>query len=224
MLRNVVITGGTGFLGDATVNKFIEQGDQVIVLDIRESQSDNENLVYYKVDLLDDKELSEVANKIEEEFGPTDILVNIAGGFDMSNIRETSFEQLDKMFSLNLKSAFNTSKVFLNQLEKSQNGRIINIGARAGLNAIGGMIPYSISKASVISFTQGLSDELKHTDITVNAIVPSTIDTEANRKSMPDADFSNWVSAESLANVISFIASEEASAIRGAIIPVYNKS
>lgn len=224
MLRNVVITGGTGFLGKATVNKFIEQGDQVIVLDIREAQSDNENLVYYKVDLLNENELSEVANKIEEEFGPTDILVNIAGGFDMSNIRETSFEQLDKMFSLNLKSAFNTSKVFLNQLEKSQNGRIINIGARAGLNGVGGMIPYSISKASVISFTQGLSDELNNTDITVNAIVPSTIDTEANRNSMPDADFSNWVSPESLANVISFIASEEASSIRGAVIPVYNKS
>lgn len=224
MLRNIVITGGTGFLGSATVNKFIEQGDQVIVLDIKEGQSDNENLVYYKVDLLDEKELSEVANKIEEEFGPTDVLINIAGGFDMSNIRETSFEQLDKMFSLNLKSAFNTSKVFINQLEKSQNGRIINIGARAGLNGVGGMIPYSISKASVISFTQGLSDELKNTDITVNAIVPSTIDTEANRNSMPDADFSNWVSPESLANVISFIASEEASSIRGAIIPVYNKS
>lgn len=224
MLRNVVITGGTGFLGNATVNKFIEQGDQVIVLDIREAQSDNENLVYYKVDLLNEKELSEVANKIEEEFGPIDVLINIAGGFDMSNIKETSFEQLDKMFSLNLKSAFNTSKVFINQLEKSQNGRIINIGARAGLNGVGGMIPYSISKASVISFTQGLSDELKHTDITVNAIVPSTIDTEANRNAMPDADFSNWVSPESLANVISFISSEEASSIRGAIIPVYNKS
>jgi NAD(P)-dependent dehydrogenase (short-subunit alcohol dehydrogenase family) len=224
MLRNVVITGGTGFLGNATVNKFIEQGDQVIVLDIREAQSDNENLVYYKVDLLNEKELSEVANKIEEEFGPIDVLINIAGGFDMSNIKETSFEQLDKMFSLNLKSAFNTSKVFINQLEKSQNGRIINIGARAGLNGVGGMIPYSISKASVISFTQGLSDELKHTDITVNAIVPSTIDTEANRNAMPDADFSNWVSPESLANVIIFISSEEASSIRGAIIPVYNKS
>jgi len=224
MLRNVVITGGTGFLGNATVNKFIEQGDQVIVLDIREAQSDNENLVYYKVDLLDEKELSEIANKIEEEFGPTDVLINIAGGFDMSSIKDTSFEQIDKMFSLNLKSAFNTSKVFLNQLEKSQNGRIINIGARAGLSGVGGMIPYSISKASVISFTQGLSDELKHTDITVNAIVPSTIDTQANRDAMPDADFSNWVSPESLANVISFISSEEASSIRGAIIPVYNKS
>jgi NAD(P)-dependent dehydrogenase (short-subunit alcohol dehydrogenase family) len=224
MLRNVVITGGTGFLGNATVNKFIEQGDQVIVLDIREGQSDNESLVYYKVNLLDENELSEMVNKIEEEFGPIDVLINIAGGFDMSNIKETSFEQLDKMFSLNLKSAFNTSKVFLNQLEKSLNGRIINIGARAGLNGVGGMIPYSISKASVISFTQGLSNELKHTDITVNAIVPSTIDTEANRNAMPDADFSNWVSPESLANVISFIASEEASSIRGAIIPVYNKS
>lgn len=224
MLRNVVITGGTGFLGTATVNKFLEQGDQVFILDIREFNSEEESLVSYKVDLLNEDELKAIAEEIENDYGPIDVLINIAGGFDMSSIQETSFEQIDKMFSMNLKSAFNTSKVFLNQLEKSQNGRIINIGAKAGLNGSAYMIPYSISKASVISFTQGLSEELKDTNITVNTIIPSTIDTPANRDSMPESDFSKWVSTEDLANVINFIASDQASAIRGAIIPVYNKA
>lgn len=224
MLRNVVITGGTGFLGTATVNKFLEQGDQVFILDIREFDSEEESLVSYKVDLLNEDELKAIAEKIESDYGHIDILINIAGGFDMSSIQETSFEQIDKMFSMNLKSAFNASKVFISQLEKSQNGRIINIGAKAGLNGSAYMIPYSISKASVISFTQGLSEELKDTNITVNAIIPSTIDTPVNRESMPDTDFSKWVTTEDLANVINFLASEESSAIRGALIPVYNKA
>ncbi len=232
MSRNILITGGTGALGTAVVEKFLKNGDTVLVTDIREA-SDNflnsfsdykTKLKTYKVNVVNEQELKDFSTQVKESFGGINILVNIVGGFSMSKIAETNETELDKMLSMNLKSAFFTSKTFISQITEKENGRIINIAARAGLHGVGGMGPYCISKAGVISLTETLSEELKETSTTVNAILPSTIDTEPNRKSMPGADFSRWVSPMDIANVIFFLASKEARAISGASIPVYYKA
>jgi NAD(P)-dependent dehydrogenase (short-subunit alcohol dehydrogenase family) len=232
MNKTVLITGGTGALGTALVEEFLNSGDTVLVTDIREPTaefldnfSDFKNkLNCFVLNVLDETELKNFALHVKKSYNGLDILINVVGGFSMSKIMETSEAEFDKMINLNLKSTFLCSKVFLGQICDKQNGRIVNISARAGLHGQGGMGPYCISKGGVITLTQSIAEEVKETTATVNAILPSIIDTEANRKEMPDADFSKWVNPQDIANVISFLASEEARAISGASIPVYYKA
>jgi NAD(P)-dependent dehydrogenase (short-subunit alcohol dehydrogenase family) len=232
MDKTVLITGGTGALGTAAVERFLKKGYTVLVTDIREASSQfldhfseyKSKLHTYVLNVLSEADLKTFAATVKESFNGLDVLVNIVGGFSMSKIAETSEEEFDKMMNMNLRTAFLTSKTFLPQISQKENGRIINISSRAGLQGAAGMGPYCISKAGVITLTQTLAEELKETSVTVNAILPSVIDTEANRKDMPNADYSRWVKPEDIANVILFLVSVEARAISGASIPVYYKA
>ena len=147
------------------------------------------------------------------------MLINIAGGFAFETVAEGDTKTWQRMYALNVLTALNTSQAALTHLPASRSGRIINVGAMGALQAGAGMGPYAASKAGVHRFTEALAAEWKG-KITVNAVLPSTIDTAANRASMPTADFKKWVTPEELSNVILFLASDEASAVTGALLPV----
>ena len=219
MLQNlrVVITGAAGTLGQATAAKAREQGARVIGLDIVDAASVPNADEYRQVDLLDRDATLACFNSL----GGVDILVNIAGGFAMGDdAYDPASDQWDRMFKINVETMRNATMAAVPLLLARGSGAIVNIGALGALNGEGGMSAYCCAKSSVMKLTESLSDELRHQGVNVNAVLPSIIDTPPNREGMPDADFSEWVAPEQLANVICFLASPGASAVHGALVPV----
>jgi NAD(P)-dependent dehydrogenase (short-subunit alcohol dehydrogenase family) len=150
--------------------------------------------------------------------------LNIAGGFVWQIANDGSLDVWDKMYAMNLKTALNASLAALPHLIESGAGRIVNVGAEAAIKSAAGMGPYAASKAAVHRLTESMADELKLKGVNVNAVLPSTIDTPANRASMPKADFSRWVPPADIAEAMLFLASEESRAITGALIPVSGRT
>ena len=171
------------------------------------------------VDLSDPAEAKKAIDAAAAHFGRLDALINIAGGFAFEAIAEGDPRTWQRMYALNVLTALNASQSAIPHLAASNAGRIVNIGAMGALQAGAGMGAYAASKAGVHRLTEALAAEWKGR-ITVNAVLPSTIDTPANRASMPKADFKKWVTPEELAEVILFLASDAASAITGALLPV----
>lgn len=234
-LRNriAIITGGTGALGRAVVSVFIEEGAKVVCTYIIDeelshysslAENQKSNLVFVQADVTKEKSVAETVQKTLERFGRVDVLVNIVGGFTYAKIVDTDEKIWDSMMNVNLKSTFLCSKAVLPQMVKQNYGKIINISSRPGLKGSSGVGAYAASKAAVMNLTETIADEVRNYEINVNAILPSTIDTPANRKSMPDADFSKWVKPEEIARVIAFLASDDSKPMSGAGIPVYGKA
>ncbi|MGE5444953.1 MAG: SDR family NAD(P)-dependent oxidoreductase [Ignavibacteriales bacterium] len=234
-LRNriAIITGGTGALGRAVVSVFIEEGAKVVCTYIIDeelshysslAENQKSNLVFVQADVTKEKSVAETVQKTLERFGRVDVLVNIVGGFTYAKIVDTDEKIWDSMMNVNLKSTFLCSKAVLPQMVKQNYGKIINISSRPGLKGSSGVGAYAASKAAVMNLTETIADEVRNYEINVNAILPSTIDTPANRKSMPDADFSKWVKPEEIARVITFLASDDSKPMSGAGIPVYGKA
>ena len=219
MLHNlrVVITGAAGTLGQAAAAKAREQGACVIGLDIVDAASVPNADEYRQVDLLD----REGTLACFSSLGGVDILLNIAGGFAMGDDAfDPASDQWDRMFKINVETMRNATMAAVPLLLARGGGAIVNIGALGALTGQAGMSAYCCAKSSVMKLTESLSGELRHQGINVNAVLPSIIDTPPNREGMPDADFSQWVAPEQLANVICFLASPAASAVHGALIPV----
>lgn len=224
----VVVTGGTGALGQAVTQAFLQEGARVVVTYTRETEfnalkemsSVRENLLGIKTNVLDEASVQAMIEQASR-LGSLDVLVNTVGGFlGGVAVAETTLEQFDKMLALNLKSAFLCCKYALPLMIPQRRGRLINIGSQGGLHGAEGISVYGASKAGLINFTQTLAAEGKRHNITANVIVPGTIDTSANRHAMPNANFAEWVTPEALAQTILFLASDAAQAINGATIPV----
>src|SRR5574337_870697 len=172
-------------------------------------------------DVASGDEANKAMDAVSARFGRIDALLNIAGGFLWQKLAEGSgLDAFERMFTINLETALNASLAALPHLVAARAGRIVNVGAQPAMKAAEGMGPYAASKAAVHRLTESLADELKLSGVTVNAVMPSIIDTPANRKSMPKADFSRWVNPADLAAVMLFLASDEARAVTGALIPV----
>ena len=219
MLANslVVITGAAGSLGQATAAKARQLGARVIGLDIVDTQSLENTDEYRRVDLMDRQATLDCFNAL----GNIDVLVNIAGGFAMGDSAfDPASEQWDRMFRINVDTLRNATMAAVPLLLARGGGAIVNIGALGALSGQAAMSAYCCAKSSVMKLTESLSDELRHKGINVNAVLPSIIDTPPNREGMPEADFSQWVSPGQLADVICFLASDAASGIHGALIPV----
>lgn len=152
--------------------------------------------------------------------GSIDALINIAGAFRWQTVADGDPAAWDLLFNINLKTALNTSRAAIPHLRHSKHGRIINVGADAALKAGAGMGAYAASKSGVHRLTESLAQELKNESITVNAVLPSIIDTPANRADMPKADYSTWVTPDALSAVILFLADPASQAVSGALIPV----
>ncbi len=231
--RVALIPGGTGALGKAVVLAFLEEGAKVVCTYIVDeelkhysslTETQKSNLSFIQADVTKEKPVGETVQKTLERFGRLDILVNIVGGFSYAKVVDTDERVWDSMMNVNLKSAFLCSKAVLPQMIKQKYGKIINISSRPGLKGSAGVGAYAASKAAVMNLTETIADEVKDYEINVNAILPSTIDTPANRKNMPEADFSKWVKPEEIAKVIIFLASDDSKPINGAGIPVYGKA
>jgi NAD(P)-dependent dehydrogenase (short-subunit alcohol dehydrogenase family) len=223
----IVVTGASGALGKVVADVAIARGARVAAIDHAaqpQAAKAPNRLEIGSVDLSDAAQAKAAIDAVAAHFGAVDALVNVAGGFAFETVADSASEaspnqNWEKMHRLNVLTALNASRAAIPHLIKSGSGRIINIGAIGALQAGVGMGPYAASKAGVHRLTEALAGELKG-KVTVNAVLPSTIDTAANRASMPSADFHKWVTAEELANVILFLASDAASAVTGALLPV----
>jgi NAD(P)-dependent dehydrogenase (short-subunit alcohol dehydrogenase family) len=221
----IVVTGGFGVLGSTLGQQLLERGARIALLDRAEgpcaSPADSASLLSLGgVDLSAVESAQSALQQVAEHFGRIDGLVNVAGGFAWETLEEGSLATWDRLYQMNLRTAVVASQAVLPHLSSLAGGRIVNIGAQASLKAGMGMGAYAASKAGVARLTEALAEELKDRRITVNAVLPSIIDTPTNRKDMPDADFSRWVSPAQLAAVIAFLLSDAADAVTGACLPV----
>ena len=227
----VVITGAFGALGRAVGQAFANRGAQLALLDVapqppaivREDLGASP-LVFGGVDLTDMEATRRVMAATAMRFGGIDVLVNIAGGFQWEKLEDGDPETWDQLYAMNLRTAVVCCKAALPALLERGKGSIVNIGAGATIGrSAAGMGAYAASKAGVQRLTESLSEEVKDRGVTVNAILPGTIDTPRNRADMPGADFSRWVAPEAIAEVILFLASDAARAVTGASIPVFGR-
>ena len=218
--RVIVITGGHGVLGRAVLEAALADGVKVAVIDHASGRTAPDGVLELGgVDLTDGAAAERAIGAAADRFGRLDALLNIAGGFVWQTVDDPE-PAWARMFALNLTTAVNASRAALPHLKASPEGRIVNVGANGALRAAAGMGPYAASKSGVHRLTESLAEELKATSVTVNAVLPSILDTEQNRKDMPDADPGKWVRPADLARVMLFLASPESRAITGALVPV----
>jgi len=222
MSRSVIVTGGFGTLGTAVAQAFIQLGDAVSRVDFapQAQQAVAGASDHGGIDLTDAAGTQAAFAKIAEAQGGIDVLVNVAGGFVWEMVSGGSLDNWTRMYRMNALTAATASQTVLPWLEKSSGGRVINIGAGAAIKADTGMGAYAASKAGVHRLTEALAQELMGSGTTVNAILPSIIDTPVNRADMPDADFSQWITPGAIADVVCFLASPAARSVSGALIPV----
>jgi NAD(P)-dependent dehydrogenase (short-subunit alcohol dehydrogenase family) len=225
--KTVVVSGAFGSLGRVVAEEASRRGASVVALDRSATppvglaeRLGASALLLGDVDLSSAEEARRAMADIKARLGRIDALINIAGGFRWETIENGDIAAWDSLYAINVKTAFNASKAALPYLLESGAGRIVNVGANAAIKAAAGMGAYAASKAGVLRLTESLADELKNRGVTVNAVLPSIIDTPANRADMPKAKFDNWVAPLDLAAVILFLASDEAKAVTGALIPV----
>lgn len=225
-----VVTGASGNLGRAVAAAFESAGARLALVDRSEEALGN---IYgvgptrfgVVADLTDEASVSAAVGAIAAHYGRIDILANIAGGFRMGPpVHETPVETWDLMMNMNARTVFLTARAVIPSMLANGWGRIINVSARAAVQPKGWMVPYCVSKAAVITLTEGLAAEHRSDGITVNCVLPGTIDTPHNRADMPDADWSQWVPPAALADVILFLASDAARAVNGTAVPVYGAS
>ena len=226
--RIVLVTGGTGALGRAVTKAFIASGATVIssyVVDreVDELDAQIKSAVHLiKADIGKEEEVKKLISSILDMHGQIHVLVNVVGGYiGGKSMGELDEKEWDLMMNMNLKSAFLISKHILPQMISSKSGKIVHVSSRTGLKSNGYDSAYAASKSGLIRLVESLSEEVKELNINVNCIMPSTIDTEANRKAMPSADQSKWVKPPDLANIVLFLCSEEGKAITGAAVPAY---
>lgn len=218
--KRIVVTGAFGALGSAVVEAARAAGARVAAID-RSAEAPPALAAastHGGVDLGDAAAATAVFERIGTAFGGIDALVNVAGTFRWETVEGGSLDTWDLLYAVNLRTAVAASRAALPLF--GGGGRIVNIGAAAAARAGAGMGAYAASKAGVARLTEALADELKDRAITVNAVLPSIIDTPQNRADMPDADFARWVAPADLAAVIVFLLSDAARAVTGASIPV----
>ena len=230
----VLVAGGTGGLGQAVTLAFLEESANVLVTYRRQeefvrldkaasaSAATGSSLQSHQVDVTDEAAVRRLTDGIISSRGRVDVLVNAvggyAGGMALWEPDSTVFEQ---MLSLNLRSGYVLSRVIVPVMLKQRSGAIVNVASRTAVDHAAGAAAYAASKAAAVAMIDSLAADLKGTGVRANSVLPSIIDTEANRKAMPKADFSKWPKPSDIARVILFLSSDEARLIHGAAVPVY---
>ena len=222
--RVIVVTGAFGHLGREVVREVLAQGGKVAALDLGDGDVPP-GARAWTVDLASLDDTTRVLAEVAGRFGAIDGLANVAGGFRWQTLGESvDLAEWTALHRLNLGTCVTASKAVLPFLQRAGGGRIVNVGAMGAVKGASGMGAYAASKAGVMRFTEALADELKLQDITVNAVLPSVIDTPANRADMPKAKHDRWVKPQEIARVIAFLLSDAAAAVTGALIPVTGKT
>lgn len=219
----IVVTGAFGSLGRAVAQAAAGHGARLALIDRAAAPAAGlpaQSMVLGEVDLATEAAAKQAINAVAGKLGGIDALVNVAGTFRWETLEAGNPETWDLLYNVNLRSAVCASKAALPHLLVRGAGRIVNIGANAAGKASAGMGAYAASKSGVARLTEALAEELKDRNVTVNAVLPSVIDTPPNRRDMPDADFSRWVKPDDLAGVILFLLSDASRPVTGALIPV----
>lgn len=229
-MSSIIITGANGGLGLAVTRRLSKDGFRMLAVVGKSGAGvleESGNLVLKQADLFSEEETEALVLLALQEMPDLDAAVLLVGGFAMGKLVETSKSDLEKMMDLNFYSAYHIVRPLLKHfLERPEGGRFILVGSRPGLDASAGkdFFAYALSKAMIFKLAEFINAEGKGKNISATVIVPSTIDTEANRKAMPGADFSRWVKPEDIAATIAFYLSDEGKTIREGIVKVYNKA
>lgn len=222
----VLVTGSSGAVGSRILDFFRSRGASTSgtylkELSIDRTRSESGPVDFYRCDTMNSADVGSLVSTITKKHGRIDILVNTVGGYiggkSVVNLEE---EEWNKMFGLNLRSAFLITKYVVSSMLRSGYGKIVHISSYTGMSAQGFDSAYASSKAGLIRFVESVSKEVKDHDLTINCVLPSIIDTKANREAMPDANFKQWVAIDDLVNVIAFLCSGDSQAISGSAIPV----
>ncbi|PGF18169.1 glucose 1-dehydrogenase [Natrinema sp. CBA1119] len=228
-----VITGASGALGSAAVDRFLEAGATVCAVDViapddedsllERDPDDESDLAFYEADLTDEDDVAALMESVADDHGRIDHLLNIAGTWrGGDHVEDTDLEEFDLLLDVNLKTAFLASKHALPHLQNST-GSIVSISARSSLEGGEGDGPYRITKAGIRLLTETLAEENRGT-VRANCVMPSVIDTPMNREMMPDADHGSWVDPLEIADVMAFLCSDGAAVTSGAAVPVYGEA
>ncbi|MBW2244956.1 MAG: SDR family NAD(P)-dependent oxidoreductase [Deltaproteobacteria bacterium] len=222
--RSIIVTGGTGALGRALVGSFLDHGDRVVVPWLVPEERDHASGIWKgrAVELIEADIAEDAgARRVAAAAGSPDVLVNGAGGFAFGGpLQDTPLDTWDQMYRINVRTAVAMSRAVLPGMLERGSGSIVNICSQAAADAPPEISAYSASKSAVAVLTRSLDHEGAARGLRANAVVPTTIDTPANRASMPDADHASWTRPEQIAQVILWLASDAAGAVRGALIPV----
>ena len=227
----VLVTGGTGGLGREVSMSFLKSNADVVITHVSDRDMPQlestlgdlmKKVMLVKTDISDEAQVEKAVSDIVKKYGRIDILINVVGGYlGGKKVTEMTGKEWDLMMNLNLKTTFLISKHVVTQMVKQGSGKVVHVAARLGLKGVAGNSAYCASKSGLIRLVESLSDEVKDKNINVNCILPSIIDTGANRKDMPDADFSKWVKPSEIAQVMLFLASDDSRSVHGSAMPVY---
>jgi NAD(P)-dependent dehydrogenase (short-subunit alcohol dehydrogenase family) len=232
--RVVLVAGGTGGLGRAVSLAFLKERARVTVTyrkqeeldELKKLAAENGSQVDgYNVDVIDEAEVSKLVDGIVARHGRLDALVNTVGGYAGGvKLWELDTKIFEQMLALNLRSGYALSRAAVRVMLKQGSGAIVNVAAKAAIDHGAGASAYAASKAAAVAMIDSLAEDLKGSGVRANSILPSIIDTEANRKAMPKADFAKWPKAEDIARVIVFLCSDDSKVIHGAAVPVFGNS
>jgi len=229
-MKTVIITGANGNLGTACINKFLTEGYKVIAVDGHnnhlEFAASNPRFSFATVNLSDEAETEKFVSTSIAAHGKIDGALMLVGGFAAGNMASTTGADIQKMFSLNFETAYFLARPLLQHMQQNNYGRLIFVGARPALNPAQGkdLMAYALTKSLVFKLAEFINEENKGRNITATVVVPSTIDTQLNRKSMPDADPANWVTPEAIADTMEFVLSDKGDVLREGVLKVYNNS
>jgi len=224
MTKVALIAGGTGALGSAVVAQLLSDGFTCHVTWVQSRERERfayaDRVTLHQVDCGDESQVQ----RLYAGFDRLDASVHVVGGFGMAAVTDTSLDDFTRMFQLNTVTAFLCTREAIRVMRRSQPGKIVNVAARPALLPTGGMVAYSTSKAAVASLTECIAEEVRAEGILINAIVPSTMDTPANRASMPTADFSRWPQLNEVAHAIAFLVGGQNALTTGTLVPVFGRS
>jgi NAD(P)-dependent dehydrogenase (short-subunit alcohol dehydrogenase family) len=229
--KSVLVAGGTGGLGRAVTLAFLEEGATVVVTYRQQREFEEvkraaggwaSSLAGNAVDVTNETAVKQLVHQIVAEHGRLDVVVNAVGGYAGGvKLWDLDAKVFDQMLALNLKSGFALSRAAVPVMLQQGRGAMVNVASKAAFEHAAGAAAYVASKAAAVAMIDSLAADLKGSGVRVNSILPSIIDTEANRKAMPNADFSSWPKPEDIARVILFLCSDDAELIQGAAVPVY---
>lgn len=229
-MKTIIITGAAGNLGTPVTNLFLEKGYRVIATvasaQAKDKLPSHPSLDVEVVNLADESETASFVNTIISRYKQVDAALLLVGGFAAGTIKSTGIEDIKKQLALNFDTAYHVARPLYQHMLEKANGRLVFIGARPALQPADGknMVAYGLSKSLLFTLAEYLNEEAKGKNVSATVIVPSTLDTALNRKSMPDADPHNWVKPEALAGVLEFVVSEKGMPLRETVLKVYNNA